>query len=329
MLSVIVPIYNEEKYIDQCIYSILEQDYPKDDLEVIFVDGMSDDRTCEIVQEYIWRYPFIRLLDNPKRIAPCAMNIGIRVAKGDVIIRLDAHASYENNYFSALVKALTELQADNVGAACLTDVLHKTSRSLAIREVLSNHFGVGNSTFRLGVTEVMEVDTVPFGCWPRIVFDKYGMYDERLVRNQDFELNRRITRGGGRIYIIPDTHCTYYARETFKALAKQGHANGKWNILTVYFTGTMSSLALRHYVPLLFLLSLIVPVLAAFVWPPISLLAVASLLCYVGLIGGISTRIALEKHLNLAYLVAAFTSLHFSYGAGSLVGALKTLATRK
>ena len=114
MISVICPIYNEEKYIAKCIESILEQDYPKDALEVIFVDGMSTDRTRGIVAEYAKTYPFIRMVDNPDRIVPPAMNIGIRLAKGEIIIRLDAHAIFPSDYFSELTKHLIELDDDNV-----------------------------------------------------------------------------------------------------------------------------------------------------------------------------------------------------------------------
>ena len=261
MLSVIVPIYNEEKYIAKCIDSILEQDFPKDELEIILADGMSQDCTREIVAKYTAKYPFISLIDNPKRIAPWAMNLAVKEAKGDVIMRLDAHAIYEKNYFSALVRALKVYDADNVGAVCRTDVLNKTPKTLAIREVLSNKFGVGNSTFRTGISGVQEVETVPFGCWKREVFEKYGMYDVRLVRNQDIELNKRIIRGGGRIVIVPDTYCTYFARENYHELAKNNYGNGKWNILTVYYTKEMRSLSVRHFVPLAFVLSLIVPIL--------------------------------------------------------------------
>ncbi|HBA30508.1 MAG TPA: glycosyltransferase family 2 protein, partial [Parabacteroides goldsteinii] len=144
MLSIICPIYNEEKYIVGCIDSILKQDYPRNDWEVLFVDGMSTDRTREIVQDYCLNYDFIRLIDNPQKIVPHAMNKGISVAKGDVIIRLDAHALYKDDYCSVLTKQLKALGADNVGAVCKTDVQHKTSKTLAIREVLSNKFGVGN-----------------------------------------------------------------------------------------------------------------------------------------------------------------------------------------
>lgn len=322
MLSVICPIYNEEKYIAKCIDSILAQDYPKDDLEVIFVDGMSTDRTREIVAEYTAKYPFIRLIDNPERIVPPAMNKGILASKGDVIMRLDAHATYASNYFSVLVKALDDYGADNVGAVCRTDVLNKTPKALAIKEVLSNKFGVGNSTFRTGVDKVMEVDTVPFGCWRRDVFDKYGLYDIRLVRNQDIELNKRILRGGGKILIVPDTYCTYLARENYKALAKNNFGNGKWNILTVFYTKQFDSLSIRHFIPLAFVLSLILPLLCSVIYWPIAFVALLSLLAYLGLVGAISAKLSISKNLNFRYLIASFIVLHVSYGWGSLVGLL-------
>lgn len=323
MLSVIVPIYNEEKYIAKCLDSILEQDYPKEDMELLLCDGMSKDRTREIIAEYHKKHSWIQLLDNPDRIAPCAMNVGIKAAKGDVIMRLDAHASYENNYFSSLVKALDECGADNVGAVCRTDVLNKTPKTLAIREVLSNKFGVGNSTFRTGIKGAQEVETVPFGCWKREVFDKYGMYDTRLVRNQDIELNKRIIRGGGKIIIIPDTYCTYLARETYKALAKNNFGNGKWNILTVFYTREIKSLSIRHFVPLCFVLGLILPLIVGIFWHPALWLSLAVALMYILALGTVSLKLAVTKKLNFVYLLISFIVLHVSYGFGSLVALLK------
>lgn len=322
-LSVICPIYNEEKYIAQFLESLLIQDYPKDDLEIILVDGMSIDGTRDIVAHYIEKYPFIRLIDNPDKIVPYAMNKGIEAAKGNIIMRLDAHASYQPDYFSVLANGLKRLKAENVGTVCKTDVLHKTPKTLAIREVLGNKFGVGNSTFRTGIDHEQEVETVPFGCWPKEVFEKYGKYDVRLVRNQDIELNKRIIRGGGHIYILPDTYCTYLARETYYALAKNNYGNGKWNILTVYYTKLFSSLSIRHFIPLAFVLSLIVPAFLSFLWWPIILLSITSLMAYTGLIGVISAKLAISKHLNFFYLVATFFVLHLSYGWGSLMGILK------
>lgn len=325
MLSVICPIYNEVKYINVCIQSILLQDYSQNNLEVLFVDGLSSDGTREIIEKYRIQYPFIKLIDNPQRIVPFAMNIGIEHSTGEVIIRLDAHALYPSNYFSTLVKELDRLGADNVGASCRTDVLNKTPKTLAIKEVLSNKFGVGNSTFRLGVDKVMEVDTVPFGCWKRDVFDKYGCYDVRLTRNQDIELNKRIIRGGGHIYIVPDTYCTYLARETYKGISRNNYSNGKWNILTVFYTKQFDSLSIRHFIPLLFVLSLLIPVLLSTLYFPISYLASLSLFLYLMTLGSICIPLSLNKKMNFFYLLTAFVVLHLSYGWGSLMGLLRLL----
>lgn len=322
-VSVICPIYNEARYIRKCIDSILKQDYPKENLEVIFADGMSNDGTRDIVAEYAQKYFWIKLIDNPKRIVPTALNAAINVSKGDIIIRIDAHASYPSNYFSALVEAHKIYNADNIGAVCRTDVLNKTPKAIAIKEVLAHPLGVGNSAFRTGIACAKEVDTVPFGCWKRSTFDRYGMFDERLVRNQDIEFSKRIIRGGGHIVIIPDTYSTYFARETFSKLAKNNFGNGKWNILTVWFTKEFDSLSLRHFVPLLFLCSLLIPILLGFIYAPFWLIGVLSFTAYFIVISTISVKIALKSKANLFYLLASFFTLHISYGWGSLLGIVK------
>lgn len=329
MLSVICPIYNEEIYVAHCLDSIQDQDYPKDDLEVLFVDGMSTDRTREIIRSYQTKCPYVRIIDNPDRYVSWAMNRGIDASRGEVIIRIDAHTRYEPNYFSALVRRLYELDAADVGTVCKTDVLHKTPKTQAIREVLCNRFGVGNSVFRTGIDEVREVDTVPFGCWKRETFDKYGRYDVRLIRNQDIELNKRVIRGGGKIYIIPDTFCTYYARETFAGLASNNFANGKWNLLTVWITGKLTSLSPRHFVPLLFVLSLLIPLIVGIFWHPALWVALASLVAYGVLLGAISFKLAREKHLSFFRLLESFLILHLSYGCGSLMGLLSLPFVKK
>ncbi len=323
MISVICPIYNEEKYIDACIKSILRQDFPKENLEVIFADGMSTDRTRDIVNEYSRTYPWVRLIDNPKRIVPPGLNKALAESKGDIIIRLDAHAEYPENYFSALVDAIGKYDADNVGAVCKTDVLNKTSKSLAIKAVLAHPLGVGNSAFRTGISEAREVDTVPFGCWRRSAFDKYGTFDVRLVRNQDIEFNKRIHNGGGKIFIIPDTFSTYYARENYGKLARNNYGNGKWNILTVWYTRQLKSLSLRHFIPILFILSLVLPIIGSIFWWPLIFLSAASLLAYLTVVSICSARIARKEHLNFFRLLVTFFVLHFSYGAGSLAGIMK------
>lgn len=320
MLSVIIPTYNEEKYIALCIESIIHQDYPKDDLEVLFIDGMSVDRTREIIEQYCGKFLYMRMLDNPHRIVSCAMNKGINVARGNVVMRMDAHSIYEKNYITAIIKRLDELKVENVGCVCKTEVLNKTSKSLAIREVLCNRFGVGNSEFRIGVKGLKEVDTVPFGCWPKWVFEKYGLFNEKLVRNQDIEFCKRITKGGGKIMIIPDTYSTYFARETFSSLAKNSFTNGKWVVYTPFYTQNSILLSIRHIIPLTFLLGIIIPVCICLFWRPTLLISAIVLIAYSFFLSIASIKLSVKKSLNFLYLLWGFITLHVSYGMGSLIG---------
>lgn len=322
-ISIICPTYNEEKYIANCIDSILASDYPKDKMEVIFIDGRSTDRTRTIIDSYSSTYPFIKQLDNPHKIVPYAMNLGIDNSKGEIIIRLDAHASYPKNYFSVLVKGLQKYDADNVGVVCKTDMLNENSKTKAIKQVLSHKFGVGNSLFRVGIDKVTEVDTVPFGCFRKDVFTRFGKYDYRLVRNQDIELNKRIKNGGGKIYLLPDSFCTYYAREEFKPLMKNNYQNGLWNILTLYYTKSLKSLSIRHLVPFAFVSSLLLPLIATLFWKHFIWLSIVSLFMYLIVLLWVIKGIRQKENVSILLLIRAFLALHLSYGFGSIMAFVK------
>lgn len=318
-VSVICPIYNEEKYISKCIDSIIAQDYPKEDLEILFVDGMSTDRTRDIVAGYLHKFPFIHLLDNPKKIVPFAMNIGIKAAKGDIIIRLDGHALYPQNYFSKIVEWHKKLpDAWNVGGVCDTKVVNSTPESEAIAKVMSDKFGVGNSTFRTGSSkEYLEVDTVPFGAYKSFVFDKIGLYNEQLVRVQDIELNKRLKHAGGKVYLVPSIHCTYIPRDNYRAFFMNRYLTGYWVIKTCFITKTTKNLGLRHFIPALFVLSLILPLVLGFIWWPFFLITALVALLYLGAMLCRSIMISDEK-TNVWSLLKAFCCIHVSYGLGSL-----------
>lgn len=325
MLSVIVPIYNEEKYIAKCIDSILEQDYPKDDLEIILADGMSKDRTREIVAEYTDKYPFIRLIDNPNKIVPYAMNTGIKASKGEIIIRLDGHVEYPTNYFSSLVRNLKKLDADNVGAICETLPCDETTKALAIAEALSSSFGMGNSYFRIGCDEVKQVDTVPFGCLKREVFDKVGLYDNELIRNQDDELNGRIVKNGGKIYLIPSIVTKYYARDKISKVRKMFYQYGLYKPLVNKKLGTPATV--RQFFPLVFVLGLIIGgilsclnLIIASMY--LSVISLYLLLAYCFTLKSVrkTGKIGLFLYQPFIYL-----TIHTGYGWGYLVGIYKIL----
>ncbi len=322
MLSVICPIYNEEKYIGKCIESILAQDYPKYDLEVLFVDGMSTDRTRDIVTEYTKKYPFIRLIDNPDRIVPPAMNIGIKASKGSIIIRLDAHAIFPDNYFSQLVHYLIKLKADNVGGVCRTLPINDSTVCQSIASVLSSRFGMGNSHFRVGAIEIMEVDTVPFGCFRRELFDRIGYFDEELIRNQDDEFNGRIIKNGGKIFLLPFLTIDYYARDTIKKVWKMFYQYGLFKPLVNKKLGSPATL--RQFFPLCFVAGLLVGPLFGLL--DISFLYLYSLVVVLYTVIAFCYSIKESKNLKrILTQVYVYFIVHFSYGWGYLNGIYKLL----
>lgn len=323
-ISIIIPAYNEEKHISLCIESILEADYPNEKVEVFIVDGKSEDGTKKIVQEYHDKYPYINIIENTRRHTPVGMNLGIQASSGEYVFILSAHAAYDSDYFSKLVSYAQELDADCIGGVLVTDVKNKNTKSSSIKAVLMHKFGVGNALFRTGCDTATEVDTVAFGCYRRSAFEKYGLFDEKLIRNQDIELNKRIVNSGGKIYLVPEVSCTYFARENLMDLAKNQYQNGFWNMLTAYYTNSLHSLSLRHFVPLMFVLSLLIPVLLAVIFPKMLWIAFLSLSSYLTLVIIISIRLKNSSN-SFIYLILSFITLHFSYGLGSLMGIISVI----
>lgn len=318
-ISVLIPCRNEEKYINDFLSSLILSDYPRDFMEVLFIDGKSTDATQSIISSFMKEYDYIQLITNEKKTVPHALNLGIQKSNGEYIFILGAHSEIPKNYFSKLVEWSEVLHADNIGAVCKTDVKNKTLKTNSIIKVLSNKYGVGNSLFRIGTKETTEVDNISFGCYRREIYDQVGLYDIRLERNQDIELNKRLKSAGGRIFLVPDVYFVYYARESFKGIAKNNFQTGLWNILTVYFTKKLTSLSFRHFIPLIFILSIITPLIAMLWWSYAGLISILLLLIYLLVLTGISINIK-DKDSTFFYILWSFIVLHFSYGFGSLLG---------
>lgn len=320
-VSILIPVYNEEKYIEEALQSVLEFQFPIEEMEVILIDGGSTDRTIEIVERFRGRFPNFKLLHNPARIVPVGMNLGIEEAKGEFIIRLDAHSKYPPDYISKLLYYHQKLGADNVGGRVVARARRRTPTAVAIENLLRDKLGVGSSFRTLTPREPVEVDTVPFGCYRRELLLELGGYDPRLVRNQDLELNKRLLRRGGKIFLIPEIEITYFPRESYRELARNNFQNGYWNILTAYYTGTLSSLSPRHLVPLLFVGGLLLLLLLSPFCPLCGRLFIGILGLYFGIVALRSWKI--KRGTTFWHQFWAFPILHFSYGLGSLAGLLE------
>lgn len=319
-VSIIIPCYNEENFIPGLLEDLLHQDYPRDRMEILIVDGLSTDRTREIIAEYAAANPFIRLLDNEKRFVPFALNIAVRGSKGEVIIRMDAHAKYPPDYVSRLVRNLFELNADNTGGVWITVPGNKSLKALAISKVLSSPFGVGNALYRLNITKAQQTDTVPFGCYRRDVFDRIGFFDEDLLRNQDDEFNARLIRSGGSVWLIPDVKITYFARSSVGSLLRMFYQYGFYKPLVNRKTGRPATA--RQFAPPLFVLFLLVFPLAGLIFKPLLLSWYAGLCLYVlaDLIFTFGVMLKSVKPALFFYLPWIFFLVHISYGWGYLSG---------
>lgn len=322
MVSVIAPCRNEAAFIEQAIQTILENDYPCNLLEVLVVDGMSTDGTRDIVKKLCEQDGRIRLLDNPQKIVPSAMNIGIKVARGEYIMRIDCHATFASNYISKCVEVSQRTGAENVGGYWTTLPGADTPVAKAIAAATSCSFGVGNAMFRLSGPE-QEVDTVPFGTFRKELFDKIGLYDERLVRNQDIELNSRIRKVGGRVVISPEIQLSYYNRATFRGLWQQAFNNGLWNPYTIWLVG--SGLSLRHFAPMVFVLVIMALGIGGFLYGPVKWVLLGYILMYLFAAAVFSLRTSRRTESPTILVVWSFIVLHIGYGLGSLWGIITIL----
>lgn len=319
-ISIICPTYNEEKYIGKCILSMLSQDIELTEIEILFVDGRSTDRTREIISDFQKAHPFIQIIDNPERTVPFAMNYGIDASKGEIIVRIDAHSEFPPHYIRILKEKLIELNADNVGPVCLTLPANQSTEAKAIATALSSSFGVGNAYFRIGADKIMEVDTVPFGCFKRETFDKIGKYDIELTRNQDDEFNARIIKNGGKIFLIPDLVVKYYVRDTIKKTRKMYYQYGLFKPLVNDKIGSPATT--RQFFPMLFVLGLIFGLALSFVHPFFLYSYISVISFYITAALVFSFKDAKEKK-EIIYLPYIFLTVHLAYGWGYLVGISK------
>lgn len=355
-VSVIIPIKNEKDYIEECLKRLITQTYPKEKMEILAIDGMSSDGTREIVKK-LEAGGLIRLIDNPKGQRTSALNIGIKEAKGDVVIRIDARTLISPDYIEKCVKTLNETGADNVGGTQkpiikseekgwrleaaereagknrleekdlpqTSNLKPRTLTQMAVGIALSHPFGVGNAQFRIGNKSGF-VDTVYLGCFKKEIFDKVGLFDEEsAVISEDSDINYRICKSGGRVYFNKDIVAYYYPRDNYKDLWKLYFRYGGAKAGNLLKRGSLT--ALRQFVPIIFLLSLIIMPILGFLNILFLYLAVGIVLFYLSIDLIISFFAVMKNDHKLSFknkvllfrgLIPVFPIIHFSWPMGFL-----------
>ncbi len=317
-VSILIPCYNEAKWIDGCLHSVFAFEPIEAGFEVLVIDGLSSDGTREHLEKWQRQQANLWVLDNPGRIVPKAMNLGIQAARGQWIVRLDAHSTYPPNYLRLCLETSQRTGADNVGGVAIARLRSEQPQARLTQALTTHWFGVGNATFRLDATEG-PADTVPFGCFRRQVFDQIGLYDERLVRNQDYELNRRLVQAGGRIWLNPAIQVLYRNQDSLRGLFRQAVFTGQWNPWMWYLAPY--TFAARHAIPGAFVLTLIGLGLLSLGWGLAGLLAALGLAAY----GVVALFAAFQQSQRyggwmLPILPFLFLAYHVSYGVGTLWG---------
>tara|TARA_B100001123_G_scaffold450026_1_gene618102 strand:+ start:999 stop:2069 length:1071 start_codon:yes stop_codon:yes gene_type:complete len=326
-VSVVIPARNEGLHIRECLDSFLNGDYSSELIEIIVVDGLSTDNTMDILKEYQETGVNLKVISNPHKVVPHAMNKGIKEAANEVIIRADAHSIYPSSYVKDMVYWLVKLTEKYKCDICLGPIWDtvsgsRTDEAAAVACILSHPFGVGNSEHKIGRVEgVVEVDAIPFGCYWKSVFQKVGYFDEHLIRNQDDEFHTRIKQSGGRIFLATAVRVKYKAREKMKSMANMLYQYGLYKPLTVKKLGRPSTL--RQLVPPSFALLIFTTPATYFVPFPLALLWLMPIALYILLNIVSSISAAKGKMGRLPYISFGFFMGHMAYGIGYFCGIIK------
>jgi len=325
-ISVIIPCRNEKRHISEFLDSLMNQTLDRDwEVEVLVADGMSDDGTREILRQYMQKVPNVRMIDNPGRIVSTGLNAAIAASTGEIIIRMDAHTTYAKDYIKQCVNVLEESGADNVGGPWIARGIGSMGRAIAA--AFQSPFCAGGGKAHDPNYEG-EADTVYLGCWRRSAFDRFGLFDPQLVRNQDDEFNFRIRRRGGRIVQSPRIQSTYVPRSSVISLFRQYLQYGFWKVVVIRKHGAVASR--RHLVPALFVGSILLALLtfllsALFGWTSLAIFAAGALFFELALyaLACIAAALPFAGSLELPALLALPAVIavhHVAYGLGFLIG---------
>jgi cellulose synthase/poly-beta-1,6-N-acetylglucosamine synthase-like glycosyltransferase len=318
-VSVIMPVRNESLYIERSLGAVLKQDYPHDLMEILIVDGMSTDLTRHKISHITENIDItVTVLDNPTLIVPAGMNIAIRRAKGDVIIRVDGHTIIETDYVRQCVEILERTGADNVGGPMRAIGDGYVTKGISI--ATSTPFGLGDSQFHYSDQEQF-VDTVYMGAFRKEALTRVGFFDENFVRHQDYELNFRIRKSGGKIFLSPKIRSRYYVRDSLKKLWRQYFQYGYWK--GKLLQRSPDSLKWRHLVPPIFVLMLFLAIISSTFSNEgriFLILLIGIYGCFLIIASFMARRFGNRKYASI--LPVIFAGIHFSWGIGVWFGLL-------
>ncbi len=325
-VSILIPCYNEEQTIEQVLDALRAQTYPADRMEMIVADGRSTDGTRGKIESYAqshsgWR---LRWIDNPGRSAPAGLNAGLREAKGEIILRMDAHAIPDPDYVERCVEVLNRTGCEGAGGGIVIQPGGSGVVARAIAAAVANPFATGGVRYRVG-GEAGEVDTVPFAAFRREVFQRVGTFNEQVPVNEDYEFNYRVRAAGGRICFSPAIRSRYIARGSLGALIRQYYFYGHQKAVMLSFHP--KSIRLRQLIPALFAPSLAVGVVAAFFSRPLAIMLGAELLVYgaAALTFAVGEAARRKDPALLQALIIVFFCIHIAWGVGFWIGAVKNL----
>ncbi len=328
-VSVIVPCYNEEKTITLLLEALYSQTHRRDEIEVVIADGMSTDATREKIASFQRSHPdlAIRVVDNPKRNIPAGLNRAIEAARGEFIVRLDAHSVPERDYIARCLTALRSGKGVNVGGVWRIEPGSKGWVGRSIASAAAHPLGVGDARYRVGGAAQV-VDTVPFGAFRKTVVEEIGPFNEELLSNEDYEFNVRLRQAGGVIWMDPRIQSQYFARHTFKALAKQYWRYGYWKLkMLLRYPETFRW---RQLAGAFVLNWLVLGLLATrFVWARWLFLWEISIYGLVLLVAGLQVAVRERDLPQMVGVPLAIAIMHFAWGSGFLWSAVESLCGKR
>lgn len=318
LVSVIVPCYNEQKTISLLLDALYAQTFPRAEMEVVIADGLSTDGTPDAIAAWAAAHPdlTVRVVENPKRVIPAALNVALEAARGEIIVRVDAHSMPAPDYVARSVQNLRAGRGDNVGGVWQIQPGAAGWVARSIAAAAAHPLGVGGASYRVGGS-AQAVDTVPFGAFQKNLVARIGFYDETLLSNEDYEYNARIRKTGGVVWFDPQIQSVYFARATFRALAQQYWRYGywKWRMLRRY----PETVRWRQGLPPLFVLSLLVlGLLSGMPWARALLAVEAGFYALILLAVGVLASLRRRDAALMVGLPLAIAVMHLTWGAAFL-----------